>query len=925
MTAPNVPTGTVTFLFTDIEGSTRLEEAVGTKAYAEIRERHRAILRGAFNAHTGVEQGTEGDSFFVVFSSARDAVAAAVDAQRGLAAAEWPAGSEVRVRMGLHSGEAQLAGGSLVGIDINRASRIAAVANGGQIIASEATRALAGGSLPSGVSLRDLGQHRLKDLSASEHLVQVDAEGLPAEFPPLRSLDARPNNLPTQLTTFVGREAELDEARRLLEGARLLTLTGPGGTGKTRLSLELAALVAEGFPEGVFFVPLEPIREVSLVVPSIAAALGFFETGSRSARDLLVEWLSGKRVLLVLDNFEQIVEAGPVIADLLRSVETLVAIATSRTALHIYGEQEFPVPGLPAPPDVGRLSGYERAQLPARLREVDPSLVGEYEAVRLFVARAMALSPAFRLTSDNGAAVAAICARLHGMPLAIELAAARIKLLSPDAILTRLDQQLNLLAAGSRDLPERQQTLRGAIAWSYDLLDEGGRLLFERMSVFVAGGDLNAIEAVCGPASEIGVDVLDGVSSLLDQSLARRDDSAEPRFQLIETIRDYAAERLAERGAADAIRGRFRDWLLAFVERATAQLAGEDQRMWLERLEQEHDNIRAVLDRAVSRPEPAVAIRMGFAMWRFWQKRGHLGEARRRLEAIAEAPWSRDDPVLRARLVEALGGLCWWQADLPAMKGYYDEALGIWREIGDRREIANALYNASFAYALPASVDTPDSDPDGRGLALIDEALALYRELGDDAGQGNALWAAGNRFYFRRQHLEAVDKFEQALEKFRKTDDRTMESWSLHMLGTALTRSGDIVRARAVVMEAMRKFQAAGDAAGVTMVLDDFSALAVVEGDLPRAARLRGAARNLTRETGATLATVVDDWFEAYDRPGVRSALSPEDLDRFEKEGAAMSLGDAVTYALEGTSTATGAGTAAGTATSGQPVETVAS
>ena len=317
---------------------------------------------------------------------------------------------------------------------------------------------------------------------------------------------------------------------------------------------------------------------------------------------------------------------------------------------------------------------------------------------------------------------------------------------------------------------------------------------------------------------------------------------------------------------------------------------------------------------------------MGFAMWRFWQKRGHLGEGRRRLEAMAAAPWSHDDPPLRARLVEALGGICWWQADLKAMAGYYDEALSTWRELGDRREIANAVYNASFAYAMPAyPLEGPDFDREGRGLALIEEALAMYRELGDEGGQGNALWAAGNQLYFRRQHPQAVEKFEQALEKFRNTDDRTMETWALHMLGTTLTRSGDLARARPAIIEAMRRFQAAGDAAGVTLVLDDFSALAVVEGDLPRAARLRGAARNLTRETGATLATVVDDWFEAYDRPGVRSALSPEDLHRYEKEGAAMSLGDAVTYALEGTSTATGAGTGAASSASGQPLKTLAS
>jgi predicted ATPase/class 3 adenylate cyclase len=896
----------VTFLFTDIEGSTRLEQEVGTERYGGLRERHRELLRAAFEAHGGLEQGTEGDSFFVVFPSARAAVAAAVDAQRALAAESWPSDAPVRVRMGLHSGEASLAGGSLVGLDINRTNRISAAAHGGQILASDATRALVTGSLPPGIELRDLGEFRLRDLLAPERLVQVSADDLASAFPPPRTLDVRPNNLPTQLTTFVGRQEELETAAGLLERARLLTLTGPGGTGKTRLSLQLAAQVADGFPDGAFFVPLEPVRDPMLVAPRIAATLGLIEGGTKPILEMLVEWLGERRLLLVLDNFEQVIDAAPVVADLLRAAPNLKVITTSRAPLHVSGEQEYPVPGLPTPPDPGLRSGLDRLRLPGGARGLDANSVGQYAAVRLFIERAVGVRPGFAVTNENAPAVAAISARLDGMPLAIELAAARVKLLSPEAILSRLEHQLDVLAGGGRDLPARQQTLRGAIAWSYDLLEPGAQRLLDRMSVFAGGTDLAAAEAVCGPAAEVDGEVLDGLLALADQSLARVDETVdgEPRFRLLVTIREFAAEHLQERGETNAVRERHATWFRNLAEEAAEHLAGVDQRRWLDRLEVDHDDIRAVLDHSVARGDGATAIPLAFAMWRFWQKHGHLPEARRRLEAMAAAPWSHDDPRLRAKLMEALGGVCWWQADMAEMSQRYQEALDLWTTIGDERELANAYYNASFTYAMsPDTVTGAAPDPEGIGLGYIERARDLYRKVGDERGEATALWGLGNSLYFRNEGDRlAVAEFRQALEIFRRTGDRTMEAWSLHMLGTGLMRLGQVAEARQHIVHAVRHFYAAGDAAGITLTLDDLSALAVAEGDLVRAARLRGAARSLTAETGTGLASFVEDSYEAKVRPSIRREMSEDDVARYGAEGAAMSLDEVIAYALEGSS-----------------------
>jgi predicted ATPase/class 3 adenylate cyclase len=893
--------GTRTFLFSDIEGSTRLLDELGSDAYKVVLERQAALMRAAIAAHDGHEEGTEGDSFFVVFDSAVEAVTAAVEAQRALAAESWPPGAEVNVRMGLHSGEAASSAAGLVGIDVNRAARIAAAAHGGQIVVSDAVRGLVSPGLDAGISLRGLGSHRLKDLREPQPLSQVVADGLRMDFPPLRSLDARPNNLPTQLTSFVGRERELAEAGALLEANRLVTLTGPGGTGKTRLSLQVAANAAERYPDGIFFVGLETVREPALVASRIASAIGLSESGNRPADVVLREWLAAKHVLLVLDNFEQVLAGGPVVVDLLRDAPGASALVTSRAPLRVSGEQEYPVPGLPTPPDLSNLSSLELANLPAEARTVDAATLTTYESVRLFIARATAVRPDFRVTNENAPAVAAIAARLHGMPLAIELAAARIKLFSPEALRTRLEDQLGLLSAGARDLPARQQTLRGAIAWSYDLLDEGQRRLLDRLSVFEGGIDLAAAEAVCGPSAELGIDIVDGLVALADQSLIRGlETSGDPRFAVLDTINAFAGEMLVKRGEAAEIIARHSRWFLDLGQRLAPELAGAEQRGLLDQLDLEHDNIRAVLDRATAAGDAATAIGLAYAVWRFWQKRGHLYEARRRLDAMAAAPWSHDDPMLRGRLMEALGGVCWWMADIKAMRPAYAEAVEIWRRLGDKAELANALYNYSFVFSVP---DDPTdaaatTDPTGEGARAQDEALALYRELGDVRGEANVLWGQGNKKYFSEEPDAGVAEFREALDKFRQVGDRTMEAWSLHMGGSALLRSRRNDESRPLLVEALRHFAEAGDAAGMTLVVDDLSAQALADDQPERAARLWGAGRALATATGATLASYTDAWIESLLRPNVRNMIDPADLERWAAEGAALSLNEAVAYAL---------------------------
>jgi predicted ATPase/class 3 adenylate cyclase len=861
---------TATLLFTDIEGSTRLETQVGTARYGQLRERHRVILRSAFDAQGGVEQGTEGDSFFVTFGSARDAIAAAVAGQRGLFGEPWPDGLTVRVRMGLHSGETETSGGSLVGLDINRASRIAGLAHGGQIVVSAAVHALVGAALPAGASWRDLGEHRLRDLETVERLWQVVIDGLPSEFPALRSVGVPVGNLPTRLTTFVGRDRELAEVLELAAAGRLLTLTGPGGTGKTRLSLEVGARSADRYPDGVYFVPLEPITEASLVAATIAQRLSLPDRGGPSPVDRLREHLHDRRLLIILDNFEQVIDAAPLVSELLADAPGLGILATSREALRVYGEREYPVPPLAVPE-------------PNTVR--DTTLAAQYGAVELFLERARAVMPSFGLTDDNLAAVVEICYRLDGLPLAIELAAARVKLLSPGAMLSRLQHRLSLLGSGSRDLPARQQTLRGAIGWSYDLLDPADRDLFACFSVFAGATDLESVEAVCASAA---TDVLESLSSLVDKSLIRRRDApdGEARYRMLETIREYAAERLEEAGRTPEMRARHASWCVSRVQ-ASAEAAAGGRRATLDRLEADHDDFRAAINWSIEAGDATTAFALTAGLWRFWQMRGYISEGLERLDAALALPGC-DDERLRVAALDAAGGLAYWNNDQDRARRRYEEALAIERSRGDPGGIANALYNLSFTYTFQESTDI--------GEQLVREAIDLYEVAGDKVGLARVRWGLANIEYAKGpEHAQAAyDLASMALATFKEVDDRFMVGWATYTLALAEFLRGFLDESHARLVEALRMFRVTIDVSGYTLVLDALAGLALRQGDRLRAARIAGAVDTLERTSGTGLNRSNRAFFE-YDPEPLRT--SPDTAAAFAA-GVAMETEAAIDFAL---------------------------
>ena len=879
--ATDLPTGTITFLFSDIEGSTRLLGQLGER-YTPVLETHQELLRKAFATGDGLEILTEGDSFFCVFRDAQQAVAAAVEAQRALAAEPWPDGVAVKARMGLHTGQGILGGDSYVGMDVHRAARIAAAGHGGQVLMSEATKALVQHELPEGVSLRDMGDHRLKDLAHPEHLFQVVVDGLQAEFPSVRSLDARPGNLPHQLTSFVGRRREIDEVKGRLADTRLLTLIGPGGTGKTRLSIQVASEVLQEFEDGAFFVPLAPIFDPELVMTTIAKTLGLAEQPTRPTIETLAEYLQDKRLLLVLDNFEQVLDAAPGLGQLLAESEKLTVLATSREALGLHGEKEYPVPPLGLP-DLENLPTTEA--------------LSQYESVALFIDRATSVKPGFEVTNENAPAIAEICARLDGLPLAIELAAARVKVLAPAAILKRLGHSLSLLAGGARDLPTRQQTLRGAIDWSYELLEEEERTLFARLSVFVGGFSLEAAEAVCNPEGDLALDTLEGVASLTNKSLVRQMDSAqgESRFFMLETIREYASERRTESPEAENISRRHAEFFRALAEEAEPELLGPNQAAWLDRLEQEHDNLRGAIEWAVERAEVDTALSLSGALWRFWQFRGHLREAAMRFEKVLGLPGSSEHPEARAKALEGAGGIFYWMAKWDDAKRYYAECLELRRQLGDPAGLAEALYNMSFAYSVPPP---PWRDLD-RAHELLDEAVAVYRQVGDERGEAKILWAlSGAIFQVGNEWQRSVDLGEEALALFRKLDDRFGMAWALHSLGLSSVGIADLTRARSAITEALELFSSAGDLTGIGLVLADFSIVAVVSGDYERAIKLRGAALRVERQVGQGLVTNYDGYLPWLPEALRGKEIAEDEFDKLLAEGDSLSLDEAVAYAL---------------------------
>ncbi len=792
---PDTPAGTITLLFTDIEGSTLLLQHVGEQ-YSRVLAQCRQVLRTAFQQSHGHEVDTQGDAFFFAFARATDAVSAAVAAQRILASHPWPEEAAVRVRMGLHTGEPQRTDEGYVGLDVHLAARLMSVGHGGQVLLSQTTRHLVEHHLPAGVSLRDLGEHRLKDLPQKSHLFQLVIADLPADFPPLKTLDTHPHNLPVQPTPLIGRKREVAAVQQLLlrEDVRLLTLTGPGGSGKTRLGLHVAAELSDHFTGGIFFVNLAPISDAELVVPAIAQTLGVKESSTQSMAEQLQAFLQAKLLLLVLDNFEQVVSAACILSDLLARCSHLKLLVTSRAVLHLAAEHEFAVPPLSLP---------DLKHLP------DLVTLSQYEAVALFIARAQALKPDFQVSNATAPAVAEICTRLDGLPLAIELAAARIKLLPPPALLARLGQRLEVLTSGGRDAPARQQTLRKTIDWSYHLLDTDERRLFRRLSVFVGSCTLQAIEAICAAldTQTPAVSVLDGVASLIDKSLLRQteQEAEEPRFVMLETIREYGREALAAAGEAEVTHQAHASYYLALAEAAEQVWNGPQQAVWFGRLEQEHDNLRAAMNWLFERGEAEMALRLGTALWWFWYAQEHLHEGWNELSRALERSEGVAVP-LRARALWATGSL------------------------------AGSLGHVE------------------RGEVLCQESLALFREIGDTQGMGDAAFHLAHIAFARWDLAAARKRFEESLVFLRETGDKTLIAWALGALALVVLYQGEYATVHPLVEQAREICREVGDTTGVTMSLMTLARVVFWQGDLVRAQTLAEEGLASASETGSTSA-----------------------------------------------------------------------
>lgn len=780
-TRAEAPGGTVTMLFTDIEGSTVAVKTVGTTRWESILEQHSAIIRQALVGNGGFEVRTEGDSFFAVFTSPSAAIAAAADMQRRLSAADWPDDAPVRVRMGLHTGEARPAteasGVDYVGFEVSRAARIAAAAHGGQVLVSDATESLVRDALAQGLSLRDLGQHRFKDLVRPQRVYQLLIDGLPESFPPVLGLDATPNNLPTQTTTWIGRQREQARAAELLETTRLLTLTGPGGTGKTGLALHIAADCLDRFPDGVWLAELASVNDPAGVAPTVAAAAHVGERSGRSAIDSISASLRSRQLLLVLDNCEQVIAACAELASaLLQSCPRLTILATSREGLNIPGETLMPVPSLRMP-DGDKLPPIDQLR--------------DYEAIDLFVDRCASYQPTFSLTEENAADIVRICRRLDGVPLALELAASRVRVLSVAQVARRLDDRFRLLTGGGRAAVARQQTLRALIDWSYDLLTESERALFRRLSVFVGGWGLEAAEAVC-PDDHIEQEIiLELLAHLVDKSLVMMlERHGAARYAMLETIREYAREKLVDSGESPLLRKRHSEYFFHYaVDTPPWGQAGSVLRG---SYGPEYENLTAALEWIEAEPDNVdQQLLLVASMSVAAQERGRIGELRRILAAILGRSDQAERTRARALALLAAATLAAMQGDAQVAAPLGAEAAELLRALGQTHELAYVLMGI-----------TRSSDPESSTRAAA-EARALFEELDDQWGVAMLTFVVSDGALRHGDYDAARRGFIESLAGFRQVGDLQMTSQPLLSLGRLACIEGDYVRARALVEEAL--------------------------------------------------------------------------------------------------------------------------
>jgi predicted ATPase/class 3 adenylate cyclase len=816
---PDLPTGTVTFLFTDVEGSTRLLHELGAAEYAQALAEHRGALREAFRAHGGVEVDTQGDAFFVAFPTAPDALAAARDATAALA--EGP----VRVRVGIHTGTPLVAEEGYVGVDVHRAARIAAAGHGGQVLVSASAAALVGTG-----GLCDLGEHRLKDLSAPERIYQLGG----GDFPPLKSLYR--TNLPVPATPFLGREHELAQVLGLLESARLLTLTGPGGTGKTRLGLQAAAEASERYPDGVFWVPLAPLRDPDLVIESVGQALG--------AADGLDAHVSDKSLLLLLDNFEHVVEAADGLAELLAVCPNLQLLVTSRELLRVPAEQAYAVP--PLEPDDGN---------------------------ELFLARAHAVDPGFAVN----AAVPELCARLEQLPLALELAAARVRVLSPEQLLDRLSGRLDLLRAG-RGVDPRQQTLRATIEWSHELLGEDEQRLFAGLAVFRGGCTLDSAEDVCDAH-------LDTLQSLVDKSLVRVREA--DRFWMLETIREYAAEQLEATGESDELHRRHAGHFLALAEE-TEPLAREVDAATLDRLDREADNLRAALDWLGASGETEQVLRLAAALDDFWSVKGHMAEGRRRLEDALAADES--PTAVRAKALNAAADMAIGHGDSSAARLRAEEALALHRQVENTWGMAGSLHILGHAAADDQDYET--------ARQLWEESERLFRAAGDsyDALLTTRLlaWA-----YDELGEPERAQRLKQdVLEQARATGYKHLQVHALESLAHVAAPEGRLGEAAMLLAEAWEINRRLGDRFREAVIVCRFARVLAFAGRAETAASVLASSETLYEAMGASpMAWLRRDNEEAWTR--IRAKLDQPAFDEACEAGRTLTADQAVALALE--------------------------